>query len=336
MLRCSKDNCEIEKTNVCLEGHEQSCPHLVPEEGSTDLLPNEAAQAETDIERKLEPYHFHTGEKLTIHEASKLMNERPTRVVLCAGAQFSGKTTFLAKLGEMFRNGTFSGYRFAESLTLCAFERASWFATITSGVSRPDTRRTFHRENDTFYHLRVHPKDDVARQSDILLSDLAGETFPDTLASRNFCANLSALSRADHLVVFLNCEQLADPSSRHPEANNAREFLQQVCSVKHELKDLRVQVIFSRWDCIENNSEKDTHVKFCERLEADIRERFAKCFAALKFLRIAARPLNSIEPTNDRIQSLFEHWIDSPLYQSRVVASRNHQPMRDFCAFGVT
>ena len=165
-----------------------------------------------DIERKLEPYHFHTGEKLTIYEASKLMNERPTRVVLCAGAQFSGKTTFLAKLGEMFRNGTFSGYRFAESLTLCAFERASWLATITSGASRPDTRRTFRRENDTFYHLRVHPKDDVSRQFDILLSDLAGETFPDAVASRAFCVNLSALSRADHLVVFLDCEQLADLS----------------------------------------------------------------------------------------------------------------------------
>ena len=335
MPRCSKDNCDIDKTNLCLEGHEQDCPHLVPEEESTDVLPNEVDQSETDTKRKPEHYHFHTGEKLTIHEASKLMNERPTRVVLCAGAQFSGKTTFLAKLGEMFRNGTFSGYRFAESLTLCAFERASWLATITSGASRPDTRRTFHRENDTFYHLRVHQKDDVSRQSDILLSDLAGETFPDAVASRNFCANLSALSRADHLVVFLNCEQLAAPSSRHPEVNNAREFLQQVCSVRHELKDLRVHVIFSKWDLIENNSEKDTHVKFCEGIETDIKEHFVKRFAKLEFLRIAVRPVEGSSPTNDIIQSLFNRWIDSPLYQSRVVSTRNRQPMRDYCAFGL-
>ena len=181
------------------------------------------------------------------------MNERPTRVVLFAGAQFSGKTTLLAKLGEMFRDGTFTGHQFAESLTLCAFERASWLATIASGVSRPDTLRTFRSENDTFYHLRVHPKNDLLRQFDILLSDLAGETFPDTLKSREFCANLGALSRADHLVVFLNCEQLVDLSHRHSETNNACEFLQQVCSVKHQLKDLRVHVIFSKWDLIENN-----------------------------------------------------------------------------------
>lgn len=335
MPRCSKDNCEIDKTNVCLEGHEQGCPHLVSEEGSRDVIPNEAAKAETDAEPALEPYRFHTSEKLTIHEASRLMNERPTRVVLFAGAQFSGKTTLLAKLGEMFRDGTFTRHRFAGSLTLCAFQRASWLATITSGSSRPDTFRTFRGENDTFYHLRVHPKNDVSRQFDILLSDLAGETFPDTLMSREFCASLGALSRADHLVVFLNCEQLAKLSFRHSEANNAREFLQQVCSVKHQLKDLRVHVIFSKWDLIENNSEKNTHEKFCEGIESDIKKHFGKFFAELEFLRIVVRPVEGISPTNDVIQSLFDHWIESPLYQSRVVSTRNRQPVRDFCAFGL-
>ena len=336
MPRCSQANCRIAETGVCLDGHEQGCPHLLPEKPSTGLLPDEAARPLTDPETTPEPRRFHTGEKLTISEASRLLNDRPTQMVLCAGAQYSGKTTFLARLGEMFRDGSFSSYRFAGSLTLCAFERASWLATITSGATRPDTRRTDRRENDTFYHLRVHPKDDTVCQFDILLSDLAGETFPMAVASREFCANLNALSRADHLVVFLDCGKLADHAQRHPEGNNTREFLQQVCAVKHQLRDLRVQVVFSRWDYITSNPERAGLEKFCESIESDIRKRFAEAFAALGFLRIAARPDDGTKPTNDKIQSLFAHWLETPLCQAQAPAARNRQPVRDFTAFGVT
>ncbi|MDR4485462.1 MAG: hypothetical protein R3B95_20075 [Nitrospirales bacterium] len=256
-------------------------------------------------------------------------------MVLCVGAQYSGKTTFLARLGEMFRNGSFSSYQFAGSLTLCAFERASWLATFTSGVPQPDTQRTSRKENDTFYHLRVHPKDKINDQLDLLISDLAGETFPTAVASREYCANISALSRADHLVAFLDGAMLVDRSRRHPELNNTREFLQQVRSVKHQITDLRVQVVFSRWDFITSSQERSLHEKFCEEIESDFRRRFADSFGALDFVRIAARPNDGSKPTNDKIQWLFAQWLNPPVHQTQSPAVRIRQPLRDFSAFGL-
>lgn len=333
MPRCSQAKCRIAETGVCLDGLKEDCPHLLPDEIAPDLTPDKVVAPTSDAAPPLR--YFHTGEKLNVSEASRLLNERPARVVFCAGARRSGKTTFLARLGEMFRDGSFSRYRFAGSLTLCGFERASWLATVTSGAGHPDTLRTRRVENDTFLHLRIHPKDNRDCKLDLLISDLAGETFPTAVASREFCADLRALARADHLVCFLDCARLTDPVHRHPECDNARAFLQRVGSVKHQPKVLHVQVVFSKWDYITRHPERAAQEKFCEITEADFTRRFADSFASLDFRRIAARPAGGISPTNAHIQLLFAHWLETPLYQAQPPATRNRQPARDFSAFGL-
>lgn len=335
MPRCSQPNCRIAETGVCLDGHEQGCPHLLPDKLAADLLPNEAATPGSVAPPTPEARHFHSGEKLTCSEASRLLSEYPARVVLCAGTRGSGKTTFLARLGEMFRDGSFSRYRFAGSLTLCAFERVSWLATITSGAVRPDTSRTLRGENDTFFHLRLHPADDPDSHLELLISDLAGETFPTAIASRDFCTDLSALARADQLVLFLDCARIADLAERHAELDNARAFLQRVSSVKHQPESLRVHVVFSRWDYITRNPQQAALEKFCKDTEGDFKRRFADVFALLEFWRIAARPDGDASPTNAVIQSLFAYWLDRPSYPAESAVVRNRQPVRDFCAFGL-
>jgi hypothetical protein len=335
MPRCSQPKCHVAETGVCLDGHKQGCPNLLPDELASDSPTDKIVAPTSDTAPLPEPRHFHTGEKLSISEASRVLNERAARVVFCAGSQRSGKTTFLARIGEMFRDGSFSHYRFAGSLTLCGFERASWLATITSGAGRPDTRRTRRHENDTFLHLRIHPEENPDRKLDLLISDLAGETFPTAVASRESCADLCALARADHLVCFLDCARLTDLVQRHPECDNARAFLQRVISVEHKPKLLRVQVVFSRWDYITRHPERAKQEKFCEITEADLTKRFADSFAALDFWRIAARPDGGLPPTKTEIQLLFAHWLETPLYQTQALDARNRQPVRDFSAFGI-
>lgn len=333
MPRCSQANCRIAETGVCLDGHAENCPHLLRDDLANDF-PKEAAvpvQMETP-----EPQRFHTGEKFTVSEASKVLNDRPTHMVFCVGSQRSGKTTFLARIGEMFRDGSFSDYRFAGSLTLCAFERASWLATITSGVERPDTRRTERRENDTFFHLQVQRKNGAEQTHEVLISDLAGETFPTAVASRQFCSDLRSLSRADHLVVFLDCARLAHQAQRHSEVDNACEFLQQVCVVKHKPESLSVQVVFSRWDYVSSNPQAAAVETFCLKIEGDFRKRFALSFSGLTFRRIAARPNNGTAPTNAEIQKIFANWLETPLVNTPTLADRKRQTVRDFCAFGLT
>lgn len=336
MPRCSQDKCRIAETGVCLDGHKQGCPHLLPEDPPAGPSPSEAVLPENDASPAPESRRFHTGEKLTTPEASRLLNDRPACVVLCAGAQFSGKTTFLARVGEMFRDGSFARYRFGGSLTLCAFSRATWRATITSGAEHPDTERTHRRENDTFLHLCVYPAGDSDGRLELLISDLAGETFPTAVASREFCADLRSLAGADHLVIFLDCANLADQVKRHPECDNARAFLQQVSAVKHQPKALHVQVVFSRWDYITRHSERAAQEKFCEATQADFTNRFAPSFGSLEFWRIAARPSGGIPPTNGDIQSLFARWLETPLHSPAPSATRNRHPARDFCGFGLT
>src|SRR6266536_4888663 len=101
MPKCSQPKCRIADTGVCLEGHKQGCPHLLPDD------PGTAPREDKDDTPTPKPRRFHTGEKLTVPEASRILNDRSVRVVLCAGAQWSGKTTLLARLGEMFRDGSF-------------------------------------------------------------------------------------------------------------------------------------------------------------------------------------------------------------------------------------
>lgn len=309
---------------------------MLPNEPTASPSPGEATSPVADAPSAPESRRFYTGEKLTISEASQLLRERPACVVLCAGAQFSGKTTFLARVGEMFRDGSFAPYRFGGSLTLCAFERATWRATITSGAEHPDTERTHRRENDTFLHLRVYPAGDSDGRLELLISDLAGETFPTAVASGEFCADLRSLARADHLVIFLDCANLADQVKRHPERDNARGFLQQVRKVKHQPTALQVHVVFSRWDYVTRHTDRAALEKFCEATEADFTERFSNSFASIQFRRIAARPDGGIQPTNEEIQSLFAHWLEPPIHAPAPSATRNRQPVRDFCAFGLT
>src|ERR1043166_8386683 len=330
MPRCSHPKCRVADTGVCLEGHKQGCPNLLPDEPTTVSGSGEPRTALPETRP------FHSGAKITTHECSRMLNEKPARVVFCAGSQESGKTTFLARIGEMFRDGSFSRYRFAGSRTLCGFERATWLATIASGAGRPATKRTRRVENDTFLHLTVHPADEPTNHLELLISDLAGETFPTAVASREFCEGLHSLARADHLVTFMDCARLGDSVSRHAERDNARAFLQRVTSVKHDHEGLHVQVAFSRWDYALRHANPEAQQKYLAEIQEDLQQRFGSSFATLEFLRIAARPDDGIHRTDADIQAMLARWIEMRAPTLKHSAQRCQNPARDFSAFGLT
>ena len=334
MPTCSQPKCQVATTGVCLEGHKQGCPHLIagtaaPLESSEKTRSEAVSQPPTP-----EPYLFHTGDKLTATEASLMMSAKPVKMVLCAGAQSAGKTTFLARIGEMFRNGTFVSFRFAGSKTLCAFERASWLATIASGAGQPDTKRTFRYEQDTFFHLQVRRAGNGENRIDLLISDLPGELFPAVLSTKEVCDEQLALARADHLVLFVDCRSIVDNAKRHSEWDMATGFLAQVKKCRHEPTTLQVTVVFSRWDYVSGSKSRQTHEEYCMTIEQDIRARFETAFGSLRFDRIAARPAVP-PPTGAEIRALFAHWLEAPPSPPLATVCRNPKPARDFCAFGL-
>lgn len=334
MPTCTQPKCRIADTGVCLEGHKQNCPHLTgPEATPADSTAAPSSTPPT-VSPAPEPYRFHSGEKLTVAEASRIMNDRPVRMILCAGAQWAGKTTFLARIGEMFRDGSFRKFRFAGSKTLCAFERATWRATLPSGAVRPETRRSDRREADTFLHLRVYPDGESSCHKDMLISDLPGEIFPEAVALRDFCAKQRAIARADDLILFLDCRSLVDTSKRHAEQDNVLRFMGQVAAVKHDFDRLHVHVVFSRWDFVTSHPQHQVHEDYCKIIEAKFEKCYDKSLPLLKFWRIAARP-EGFPPTDDEIQSLFCHWMEAPQPVTEIVTARKGHSARDFSAFGL-
>lgn len=327
MAECSQPGCRFAETGVCLEGHATGCPHLRSEAtgGTAGTTTTEGGNAALR--------QFHSGEKLSIEEASAILHDRSAHVVCCAGAQASGKTTFLARIGEQFRLGPVGQLLFAGSLTLCGFERVSWLATVAGAVGRPDTPRTRRAENDRFLHLAVREGDSPICR-DLLITDLAGETFPVAVGSEEFCGSLRGLLRSDVIVLFLDCERLVNANARHAEQDNALGFLRRVLQVKRQPQETRVQVVFSRWDYVTSSEDSAKHTGYCESLEARFRELYKESFAELTFWRIAARPANG-RATGDLIPVLFADWLKLPVQKESPVVARGLAPARDFCSFGV-
>jgi len=283
MPTCSNPKCRVAQTGVCLDGHPSGCPNLI-----ADKEGPEVAEIKPEPTPAPEPRRFHTGEKLQAHEASRFLNQYAAHVILCVGSQESGKTTFLARLGEMFRDGSFSKHKFVRSMTLNGFERLTWHATIPSGSARPVTKRTYRTENDKFLHLSICPREDPGERTEILVSDLAGETFTAAVASKETCDASLALRRADHLVLFLDCEKLADQDRRHAERSNAKDFLQRVVGAKTNPKALHVEVIFSRHDKVASHKDPAEMERSLDSIQEELSNKYSGNFASMKFWRVAA------------------------------------------------
>lgn len=319
MAGCVQSGCPFNTGGDCLEGNEpaEKCPHY-----RADLEPV-AAQAQGGapvgalaVDSKWSGTIFHTGEKLTAADAGRVMEGEGGTVVLCAGAADCGKTTFLARIGEMFASGQFVDWAFAGSLTLAAFERASWRATVLSRHTKPTTLRTHRRENDTFMQIRAL---DVGsrRSRNLLISDLAGESFPEFISSKLSCDGFAALQRADHLALFVSGKAIASPSSRHAEADNVTEFLNMVVASRGSCAGCHLQIVFSRWDMVEASEKRADLETYCADLEASISESFSERFRSVAFFRTSARPEASFVATDGEIQKIFSFWTSRHERSSR-------------------
>ena len=300
---CSKADCTFATSGLCLNELGDVCPNILPSE-------------------------------LTPDEASRMLNGIPAQIILCAGTQDAGKTTFLARLGELFRAGSFTNYNFAKSLTLVGFERATWHATITCAGAKADTRRTSRSENDHFLHLQVRSCTTSRTSTTLLISDLSGESYREAIASKVFCAEQQALGRADTICLFLDSGTLAHKQQKFTEHDNAIQFIQRVLEVVNPSRLPNVCVIFSRWDKLLSSPDSPKHIQYCEAIQADFKTKFEHLFGSLSFHRIAARPANG-KPTDAELMGIFDKWVTHHVAFSLPMAARCPRPARDFSAFGL-
>src|SRR5688572_16963455 len=96
-----------------------------------------------------------SGEPLSVSQLSSVTTRSDARMVLLAGQVSAGKTTIITSLHELFLEGPVSGFQWAASSTLPAFERLCHPARPESGRKSAETLRTNPSAGPVFYHLEV-------------------------------------------------------------------------------------------------------------------------------------------------------------------------------------
>jgi Double-GTPase 2 len=165
-----------------------------------------------------------TDQFLLLDDTEDLAERHGLSVVLIAGEVDCGKTTLLVALwNTLLNHGSIAGTRFGGSRTALGFERRAWLARLDSKRNAPDTERT--RESDNgFLHLRLAAH---GKLHEVLLSDVAGETFKQVRQGTPLADKIEWLPRTDLALLLIDGEAIAG-AQRSSALSNTRRLIGQL------------------------------------------------------------------------------------------------------------
>ncbi len=221
---CKLETCTVERDGKCVEGSTNlaQCPNYIsePDEEKVDkaLVQTDGDEVDTGEETlstEIPPFdpdtdleQLHDGSGFDFQSAFDIMRATPTRIIVVAGGNASGKTTLLSSIYELFQKNSFAGYLFTGSLTFRAWEERCHLSRIVSQRAIPDTERTKFWQNDLL-HLKISRKNLTCGAQDILFTDLAGEKFRLARDLTKECQKMEFLLRTDHLAVLIDGAKIA-------------------------------------------------------------------------------------------------------------------------------
>jgi hypothetical protein len=142
---------------------------------------------------------------------------------------------------------------------------------------------------------------------DLLFVDISGEHFDAIRDSVKECQNVPYLRRADHFVLLIDWERIADVNQRQAAKTNARLILRS-CFDSGEFKaSVLVDVLISKWDEAQRASDVEA---YATTLEREFREQFASRCARLRVVRVAARPGSVALPLGWNMGEVFAGWVE--------------------------
>jgi hypothetical protein len=290
-LKCDVEDCKVAETGLCVEGHTlETCTHhefLDLEDNSQE---KHSVAEELTFEKQTATIAIYEGEAMEASDTTSVTASSLTRLVLFAGYAYTGKTTLLASLFDLFQNGPVDNYYFAGSRTLIGLEKRCHDSRTTSGRSTPDTLRTVIAE-PKFLHLNVF-NTELSLHRNLLFTDIAGEYFKELTDNAVECRKFTLASRADHFVLFMDADMLSNRAERHSTKLNAIGILRGLTEVNTLTPDTFIQIVFSRWDLLESKKDVDEHKAFIEAVKADIRNRFPNSNWNIRFFEVASRPVD--------------------------------------------
>ncbi len=221
-------------------------------EATDDELPGEELEEDEEAreEDALAERALTTDDRqLPLAQAEDLAGEGVLDVVLLVGEPETGKTTLLVALWDaLLAQGAIGTAMLAGSRTALGFERRAWLSRLLSNGERRDTLRTYQEDNG-FVHLRLLADAEI---HEVLLSDIAGETFRQVREGASFSDKLPWLGRADSALLCVDGASLADGARRSTALTNARVLLRQLTLARGD-RGLRLAIVLTMADLVTDN-----------------------------------------------------------------------------------
>lgn len=315
-LSCSKPECEVSKTGVCVEGHtpSESCPFF-GQVTDTDLedFDNDENSESSDPQQAIDPSRaaLSSGEALTPEEVDQFLLWRPARFVTIVGEFDSGKTTLICALYDRFLRGGFAGYLFGGSRTLVGLEKKSHHARIESGRVVPDTLRTSLSDGLKYFHFSLVPKEDMHSRVELMISDRAGEHYQKARNNSDVVSELIEVKKAQHVVLLMDGGRIADPVHRAGAMQSVRQTLRAFLDGGALSRTSRVQVVTTKVDLLEDHPAKDEIDTRLEEFRNRLKTDFGERLGILSFWEVAARdPQRGLPPAHG-VEQLLASWCAS-------------------------
>lgn len=214
------------------------------------------------------PYTFHSGEGYESGEAKVVTRDASTEVIVLAGPQDSGKTTFLLSLYHTFLAREDYGVRFSGSLTLRGFENRAHLLRIASHAPHADVLHTSGEHSD-YLHLQVTSQDGGPRR-DVLFTDWAGEVFERATDYGEECRSLTVLRRADRIAVFINGEDLMSEKTRYNALERGTTFIRRVKTEAMLRSTTMVDFVITKLDLLRSGVTREVAKSIREQFELDL------------------------------------------------------------------
>lgn len=211
-----------------------------------DELPTPTSRGRRRLQQSSESVAIHTGEALTLAEASEVLGAHDAAVVVAVGDVGVGKTTLLAALYERLAAGPVGGWAFAGSESLLGFEARSFQATAASGRSDEDTPRTSRATERVALHLSVRHMDETLRH--LLLADLSGEHARSLLLYDEPGDYAPLLRSATRVLLLIDGAQLTTMTGQNLNLTNARTLVRAIAEGADLRPDTPVDLVVTKWD----------------------------------------------------------------------------------------
>jgi len=273
---CVKENCYPEETGCNYEGCEvlTECPHYKP-----DLKTGgeNSQQSEADEFFIRVPW---TGNAMGLKDLEYLTSMNKVTIVGITGVASAGKTTFLATLYCLLRQGATVGkYCYAGSLTLSGWENIAWYLSwkTNNSIQFPPHTTSNAGRVPGLLHLRL--QDENNEQRDLIFTDAPGEWFDHWAFNEKDANAAGALwvhEVADAFLLFADCDMLAGA-----QLGKARKQTRMVADrIKRGLIDRPFGLIWSKSDVALDSDTKaqisafitNSPVKHYKEFETSVRE----------------------------------------------------------------